>query len=158
MENEVFSAEENYQSGMIFYDYMKQEDTGLGFFFAAAATGYEPAWDKISEIIGYKFTDGDQVEKWYRNLESKETLPTMNTVRLGLFLYWYRGNWKEAVDYLLKAADAQIEYTYQVIGFVYQHGKHDIDKAKEWYEKAASTDNFYHPFADHYEDLLKHGE
>ena len=154
MSKELFSAEEYYRTGMVFYDLMGQEDTALGFFFAAAAAGYESAWNEINEIIGYKTTDADQIEKWSRSLENNEVLPTMNTIRLGMFLYWYRGNWKEALDYLLKAAEAQIEYTYQVIAFVYQHGKHDIGKAIEWYEKAESTGDFYHPFTDHYEKLL----
>jgi tetratricopeptide (TPR) repeat protein len=154
MTKAFFNAEEHYEHGIVFYDLMGQKNISLGAFFAAAATGYEPAWNEISEIIGYKTTDADQVEKCFRSLESNEALPTMNTYKLGIFLYWYRGNWEEALDYLLKAAEAQIEYTYQMIGYVYHHGKHDIDKAKEWYEKAASTDHFYHPYSDHYEELL----
>ena len=154
MINNLLKPEELFEHGKFFSDEMKDTDTALQLFVAAAIAGNVEALTEIAYIIECKSTTSDRAEKLYRKLEVAGCLSPYGFYRLGMIAYWDRRDVEEALKNLLKAAESGCEWAYQALGYIFHNEKDDPVEALEWYEKAASAQALIHSYLEDYEAIL----
>lgn len=154
------AAEQNYDSaqyklGLCYYDGKGVEQdypTALSWFRKAAAQGHQSAMFYIGRC--YALGEGVEID----SIEAQRWMEQAADTDEELTPYQKQLN-AEAIAIVTRQAEKGDPYAQYFLGLIYEDGKYterDLDKAIEWFEKAAAQG--HNKAKEHYEALCKEKE